>query len=268
MTEANDSPLTPEDLAALREARLLLETPGLAARLSDLLGRPVESIIQALPAGWSRRIGGITRASLSKCLETAIWSLDTGASRQPAWTRGSLFHRLAATATGAAGGAFGLPALAVELPLSTALMLRGIADSARSQGEDLGAMEPRLACLTVFALGGSSPKDEAAEAGYWAVRGLLAKSVSDAATHLARKGLAVQGAPPLVRLLATVASRFQVRVTQQVAAKAVPVVGAVSGGAINYLFTEHFLQMARGHFTVRRLERIYGEEAVRKSYGK
>ena len=29
---------------------------------------------------------------------------------------------------------------------------------------------------------------------------------------------------------------------------------------------QHFQDMARGHFTVRRLERIYGTEAVRRAY--
>jgi hypothetical protein len=42
----------------------------------------------------------------------------------------------------------------------------------------------------------------------------------------------------------------------------VPVVGAVGGGAINLVFINHFQQVAHGHFTVRRLEREYGEDVV------
>jgi hypothetical protein len=35
---------------------------------------------------------------------------------------------------------------------------------------------------------------------------------------------------------------------------------------VNYAFIEHFQDVARGHFTVRRLERAYGEELVRSEY--
>ena len=46
----------------------------------------------------------------------------------------------------------------------------------------------------------------------------------------------------------------------------IPLVGALGGAAVNYAFIEHFQEVARGHFTVRRLERAYGKEAVRKAY--
>jgi hypothetical protein len=42
--------------------------------------------------------------------------------------------------------------------------------------------------------------------------------------------------------------------------------GAVGGAAVNYAFVEHFQKMARGHFTVRRLERVYGKAVVRTEY--
>jgi hypothetical protein len=44
------------------------------------------------------------------------------------------------------------------------------------------------------------------------------------------------------------------------------VVGAVGGAAVNLAFIEHFQDVARGHFTVRRLERVYGAEIVRAEY--
>ena len=52
-------------------------------------------------------------------------------------------------------------------------------------------------------------------------------------------------------------------VSQKVAAQAVPLIGAAGGGAINVLFMNHFQQMARSHFIVRRLERAYGAEVIR-----
>jgi hypothetical protein len=98
------------------------------------------------------------------------------------------------------------------------------------------------------------------------VRGLLAKSVTEAARYVAERGVAEQGAPVLVRFLSLVAARFGVVVSQKVVAQAVPVIGALGGAAVNYAFIEHFQDVARGHFTVRRLERIYGKELVRQEY--
>ncbi len=70
--------------------------------------------------------------------------------------------------SGAVGGFFGLPGLIIELPISTTLMLRSIADIARSEGEDLSSFDAHLACITVFALGGRSRDDNAAETAYYA----------------------------------------------------------------------------------------------------
>jgi hypothetical protein len=41
---------------------------------------------------------------------------------------------------------------------------------------------------------------------------------------------------------------------------------ALGGAAVNYAFIEHFQEVARGHFTVRRLERVYGKSVVRTEY--
>ena len=47
---------------------------------------------------------------------------------------------------------------------------------------------------------------------------------------------------------------------------AASVLGAAGGAAINFAFMDHFQSLAKGHFTVRRLERIYGPEPVRAEY--
>ena len=88
---------------------------------------------------------------------------------------------------------------------------------------------------------------------------MLAKSVTEAARFVAERGVIKEGGPVLVRFITQVASRFGVVVTQKVAAQALPVVGALGGAAVNYAFIEHFQEVARGHFTVRRLERVYGK---------
>jgi len=95
------------------------------------------------------------------------------------------------------------------------------------------------------------------------MRGMLAKSVTEAARFIAERGVIEEGAPVLVRFIAQVASRFGVVVTQKVAAQTVSVVGALGGAAVNYAFIEHFQEVARGHFTVRRLEREHFQEVAR-----
>ena len=118
----------------------------------------------------------------------------------------------------------------------------------------------------MFALGSKSSIDDAAEGTYWAVRAALAKTVSEAAAYLAEKTVVEETAPAILRLVTAIASRFGVVVSEQAAAKAVPVVGAAGGAVINVLFMDHFQDMARGHFIVRRLESKYGSEIVRRAY--
>jgi hypothetical protein len=145
-------------------------------------------------------------------------------------------------------------------------MLRSIADIARSEGEDLRAAESKLACLEVFALGGRSSTGNATESGYFAVRTALATAVSEAAQYISERGLAKEGAPVIARLIAQIASRFGVIVSEKAAAQAVPALGALGGALVNLAFIGHFQDMARGHFTIRRLERTYGKEVVRNAY--
>ena len=260
LLEIESRGMTPEDLAALRMAVQSLEHPGFAARLTNLVGKPLELIGTALPAPAARIITTATSKALEAGCRVALQTMQHGPRAAT-----PLLHKLLATASGAAGGAFGLAALPVELPVSTVVMLRAIADIARSEGEDLSDPETALSCMQVFALGGRSGADDASESGYFAVRGVLAKSVTEAARFIAERGVA-EGGPVLVRFIAQIASRFGVVVTQKVAAQAVPLIGALGGGSVNYVFIEHFQAMARGHFTVRRLERRYGEELVRAEY--
>lgn len=97
------------------------------------------------------------------------------------------------------------------------------------------------------------------------MRTALAKSVATASEFLVNKKL-TESAPGLVRLIAAIAERFSIQITEKVAAQAVPAIGAAGGAFINTIFMDHFQDMAKGHFTVRRLERKYGDELVRSVY--
>lgn len=72
--------------------------------------------------------------------------------------------------------------------------------------------------------------------------------------------------PQPIGLLRAIGARFGVVVTDKAAAQLVPVFGALAGATVNALFMDHFLSVANGHFTVRRLERAFGREAVEAAY--
>jgi hypothetical protein len=254
--------LSSPEIEELRTAKHLLAVPGLAARISNYAGAPLEKGIALLPKKWNAAVNEATRKSIAAALDVALWTMDHGHTGSPS----NRWHKLAVGTTGAAGGVFGLSALALELPVSTAIMLRSIADIARSQGENLKLPEAKLECLQVLALGGGSKSDDGSETGYFAVRAAMAKAVSDAVQHLASKGLTQQGAPAMVRLIALIAARFSIVVSEKAAAQAVPVLGAVGGAVINTLFIDHFQDMGKGHFIVRRLERAHGPAEVRRIY--
>ncbi|CAG4894209.1 EcsC family protein [Paraburkholderia saeva] len=261
--------LSTEDLKALRRAKHELESPGLAMKLASIVGAPLEKLIARMPGIASEKVADATQAALRKCLQIALKTLRRPVAAGPFAAPdkpGNLLHKFAVATTGAAGGAFGLFALPVELPVTTTLMFRSICDIARSEGEDLSDIDTQLQCLTVLGMGGTSKADDDADLGYFIVRGALAQSVSKATSEIAAKGMTSHGSAALLRLLNTIASRFSVQVSEQIAAKSIPAIGAVLGAMVNTVFIDHFQQVAHGHFTVRRLERQYGQALVEALY--
>ena len=254
--------LSSDDLSTLTTAKQALENPGLAARVTDLIGTPIEKGFELLPEKWRGSVGAATNRALSGALSVALRTVDRKGTAIP----NDGWHKLAAGTLGGVAGAFGLVALPIELPITTAVMLRSIAEIARSEGEDLDDPVVGLACIEVFALGGGSSDDDAAESGYFVTRALLARSITEAAEFIAERGVIEESAPAIVRFIAAVASRFGITVSEKAAAMAVPIVGAAGGALINALFMDHFQDMAHGHFAIRRLERKYGQEAVRITY--
>lgn len=254
--------LSKSELTELKRAKALLEHPSLAARASAMLGAPLDKGVKMLPERFQKTVREATEAAMMKALDVAVKShgIDGKTASK------DRMHKFAAAASGAMGGAFGLAALAVELPISTTIMLRSIADIAKSEGENIQHIETKLACLTVFALGGRTDKDNAAESGYFAARAAMASAVTEASKFLAEKGLSKIGTPALVRLVSIISSRFGIVVSEKAAMQSIPILGAATGALINTLFIEHFQNMARGHFTVRRLEKIHGAEPVRIAY--
>jgi hypothetical protein len=245
----------------LEAAVNLLEHPHFAALLAEYAGQPVNAIVEYLPGGFNRRLRGTVRRAIFRCLEIAIESLDDDATVSgPDW-----LNKVMIGLAGGVGGFFGMVALPVELPLTTALMLRAIAEIARAEGEDLSRMETRLACLEVFALGVRNPQDKL-NFDYYAARLVLTRLTADVAALLSERGAVNASTPVIAKLIGEIVGRFGLIVSDMSAASFVPVLGAVGGATLNVIFADHFHRVAHGHFTVRRLERIYGAETVRARY--
>jgi hypothetical protein len=255
--------LSSEHLDQLREAVRLLESPAFAIRLANYVGAPVERLLASLPRNMALAVRNATNVAIHKALDMALRTLPNGETQPRAH---KLLHKVAVGATGGLGGFFGLASLALELPLSTTIMLRSIADIARAEGENLQDPAVQMACMEVFALGGKSAADDASETSYYAIRAALARTVSEAASFLTERGLAAEGAPPLIRFVGQIASRFGLVVSEKAAAELVPIAGAAGGVAVNLMFMDYFQKVASGHFTVRRLERMYGPEVIEARY--
>ena len=235
---------------------------------------PVERLLGWLPESIQNQIDYVTEEALAKALTVAMKTLDDETIKAP-W---NLTHKVAATLSGVTGGLFGAPALFAELPVTTVIILRSIADIARSKGENLSDPSVQLACLEVFALGSggkqealdvvsekAQTEDEYIRATYFVARAAIAQQVT-AAAEILTKGTTSGSSSALTRLISRIASRFGVAVSEKAAAQAIPIVGAIGGGLINALFMDHFQNTAEAHFSIRKLERVYGTEVIRQEY--
>lgn len=268
MSELIDGQLPDDAIAELRDAKSILEHHGIADRLTEMIGKPVSVSLKLLPDVAEKAVYSAIEKSLSVALDVALRTLgdDSVKTGKPKL----LTHKLLAGLSGAAGGVFGGATIAAELPVSTVLILRSVADIARSEGEDLSDVATRLACLEVFALdpGRKSKVEDDTEFGYFAVRAAMAKQIRDASQYVIKNGMSNTSAPPLVKLVAKIGERFGLVVSEKLAAQAIPVIGAVGGALINSYFIDHYQDLARAHFTIRRLERTHGEAIVREAYGR
>lgn len=261
--------ITEEEKKEIRKAKQILENPSLTIKLANKIGHPIEMLIEKVD---SKKLTKITEKALTKSLSIAISSLDKKEKTDLSNTK----HKWMTAASGAIGGAFGLPALALELPISTTIMLRSIADIAHAQGHDLTKIETRLACLEVFALGSNkSSTDDGAESAYFAVRGAISheiKLATNAVANMSEK--AIQEAltkgqlPIFVKIIERIATPFGISISEKLVAQSLPIIGAVGGASINLMFMKHFQEMAEGHFIIKRLEKKYGLEMVQNEYNK
>ncbi len=277
--------LSDEERLFIEKAHGFLENPSLLIRIANKIGKPIERTLEMMPDKQKKMIhqavdtalrkglvavcGTVTKPSASHGMlakpfaETAIGARGMG-----------LMHSAAAFGTGAAGGFFGFASLPIELPVTTAIMLRSIAATAQEFGMDLTKSEVQLECLYILSLGSPGTEgDDAVDSAYWGSRVAFSKLMQEAAQFLASRTFAQVAkeiekntAPILVRFIAQVASRFEVVVSEKVLAELVPAIGAIGGGLINAAFTDYFSEAARYHFGLRALEEKHGVKAIRAVY--
>ena len=93
--------ITPADLELLRKAVRWLEHPSLAARLTSMVGRPIDLMGKGLPKGASQAIATAAAKSLQAALKIALNTI-----RNEPQESSLLLHKALAVASGAAGWSF------------------------------------------------------------------------------------------------------------------------------------------------------------------
>ena len=254
--------MQPTDYESLEQAVYLLETNNFVTMLAQLIGRPADALIASLPAFVGKAIAKASQAAIMQCLKFAMKPRNPRSLLVLAGKHPSLVTGIA----GAVGGFGGLAALAVELPFTTVVMFQSIIGIAEEAGEDISQPEVRMACLEVFGLSADGKGPAAKESGYYATRGALAQSAREASDYVLRRGTSMNAGPAAIEFVTALAPRFGLLVSQELAAAAVPIIGAAAGSSLNIAFVQHFNNVARGHFAVRALERKYGEERVREEF--
>lgn len=255
-------PMDPADRATLARAVTLLEKNSFVTMLARMVGHPINAVLASMPAVVGETVMKASKSAILQCLKIALKprkprSLLAIAGNHPALVSG---------VAGAFGGFVGAPGVLVELPVTTIVMFQAITRIAAAEGEDISRPEVRLSCLEVFALSADGRGPAARESGYYAARAALAKSVDEASNYVLRRSTALEAGPAVVSFVSAVAPRFGLLVSQEMAATAIPIIGAATGSSLNVAFVRHFQNVARGHFAVRALERKYGEERVREEF--
>lgn len=214
-------------------ARALRRANGPVMSFVNRLGGGIEGQLALLPPRLRGEVERVTAAALTAA--HGLGGMAPGVGR-----RGTL---AAALVTGAAGGAGGLATSVAELPVTVTVMLKAIRDEAQAAGFDPAEPSVRAACLMVFAAGSPLSGDDGVNTSFLSAR------------------LTLTG-PALHKLIATVAPKLAAALGQKLAAQAVPVLGALSGAALNAAYLSYYREVARIRFALMRLAVQHGAEAV------
>jgi hypothetical protein len=273
----NSLPLTDAEKKFVREAVKYLEEPTWSMRLAQALGVPLQRVTDTVVPDKVAQLGTdvlvkATDWAAASISGTELVQTDVQqAMDKSEWT--GFWHKLASVCTGAAGGTLGIGGLAVELPVTTLVMLRSIVSIAKDFGEELSHPETRLECVSVFGYGGFGTEDATMDSSYLTSRIAMSQLIRDASRFLANSGTVSLAeairkgtAPALVKFVGRVAAQFNIRVSQKFLAQGLPLFSIATAATINAAFTDYYSRVARYHFGLRSLERKYGSESVRRLY--
>ncbi|MGB3608191.1 MAG: EcsC family protein [Psychroserpens sp.] len=267
--------LNDEELVELRDAKNAIENVGVVMSNLNKVGSKIESGISALPENQQEWLSKNITNILFKILKSNISTIENDKTFKKS---SDLSYRLLVGASGVGSGLFGsfnfigTSVFITELYFSTRMMMRSILEIARSEGEDIYDVDTQLACLQVFALGTDTKGQNPTETSYYATRIAMVTAARSASAYLSKHGIQGLGkimmtnANPVLMMIGLIATRLTIQISEKFIARAVPVIGAVGGGALNYVYIEHFQNMAKAHFTIRRLEKRYGEDEVRSLF--
>jgi hypothetical protein len=197
-------------------------------KVLNALGDGAEDLLARLPDP--------VRASLGAASERALWMAVRAAngSRRAIPDQSPRLNTAIATALGAVGGVGGMPTALVELPATTTMLLRSIQGAARAEGFDPASQNVQFDSIQVFAAAGPFEYDDGADLGFLSVR-------------LSLTGRTVNG------LVSRVAPRLSAALGQKLAARTIPVLGALAGATTNYVYSQYYQQIAQVQFGLRRL---------------
>jgi preprotein translocase subunit Sss1 len=262
--------MTKEDYNLLAASKSKMENIGLIMNGLNFVGNQIEKATNRIPEKTQLWLGKKVNSLLMSLVEVNLKTIkkkkvDTAPLKKT--------YKLAVVASGAGFGFFGALGFIADLTITTKFMMRSIMDIARNKGEDLYSVETQLACLEVFALGGKSKNDDGANTSYYATRMALKGAIKSASKYITENGIEkvlekLLSGPPMMQFVGKIASRFEIQALEKFAADAPPIIGAAGGAAINLAFMTHFQNMAEAHFTIRQLERKYGEDVIQAEYEK
>ena len=204
----------------------------------NLFTGKIEDKLSLVPEAIRARIEAVTAAALESAYGLA--------GKADGIERGSY---LAAMASGAAGGFGGMATSLAELPVSITVLMHAIRLEAKKAGFDPDEPLIQAECLRCFAAGAPGGEDDGIDTAFLSAR------------------MALNG-PALQKIISTVAPKFAMAFSQKLAAQAVPVLGALTGAALNAAFLRYYTQAAAVRFELLRLGQLYGHSPVRAAFAK
>ncbi len=247
MAEADDQVMPALPAAAEAEvaalARRMQKANGPVMRAMMHIGGQIEGSADLLPKPIRDGLGSLAAGVLEQIYHGAA----RGRAARIVPKTDARLHRLAALASGAAGGSAGLGSALVELPATMALIFGAMQKVAAEEGFDAADERIRLICLDIFGSGGPGENDDGIDTTFFGAR-------------LGLSGSTIQA------VIARVAPRVAALLGQKLASQTVPVLGAAAGAGVNWMFLGYFQDMARVRFGLLRLAEAHGEAAVRDAF--